>query len=257
MDTVEIVTPSIAIAEKDAMICENGSFTFNVTPGHDSYVWDNNSPTTSASYMTSMGGWHRVRSTLIVDARTVDTTRCMQNDSTYLTIALYPVVDFGNDTTLCADDVLELIAGVTDSLNAYEWSTGDISESITVNPGKKDIMVKVTSQKGCITYDTIAILPCTRSYLLGDIPNTFTPGELDGMNDTWYVPNLSEKYPDARIEIFDRWGRMVWNSDKSPDKKWNGNDMQGRELPMDAYYFIIYINRDGTNPEVGHINLVR
>jgi gliding motility-associated-like protein len=258
LDSVAIESPVLEIAEKNMEICSDGTFTFHATPSYNYYVWDSINSNNN-TYTINSGGMHRVSSSIVIDPWPGDTTRCVLSDSTYLTINIKPVVDLGNDTVLCANDRLMLTAGVSDSLYNYDWSTGDIAESIEIGAGGREYWVKVSSQKGCITYDTINVLACTRSMLLGDIPNTFTPnGDLE--NDEWNVPMLVN-FPDAKVEIYDRWGRMVWNSEKAIHKTdkvgWDGNDLKGNKLPMDGYYYIIYLNREGTTPVVGHINLVR
>ena len=68
-------------------------------------------------------------------------------------------------------------------------------------------------------------------------PNTFTPNG-DGINDVWVIDNI-ENYPLAKIEIFDRWGQLVFRTiGYPPSKRWEGRN-KGKPLPSATYYFVI------------------
>jgi gliding motility-associated-like protein/uncharacterized repeat protein (TIGR01451 family) len=98
------------------------------------------------------------------------------------------------------------------------------------------------------------------------IPTGFSPND-DGIQDTWRITCL-ENYPDARVEIYNRWGNLVFEKDNfgNPDvhgadawwsgyssKKWTfGND----KLPASTYFFILDLN-DGNEPLTGHLFLNR
>ncbi len=79
------------------------------------------------------------------------------------------------------------------------------------------------------------------------IPNLFTPNS-DGHNDTWDF-ELQTDHPEAVIEVFNRWGQLVYKSDKGYIEKWDGKS-NGAPLPEDAYHYFIRENEnklyDGT-----------
>ncbi|MFI5221771.1 MAG: T9SS type B sorting domain-containing protein [Bacteroidia bacterium] len=78
---------------------------------------------------------------------------CWYSDTFNVTTKPYPLVNLGNDTTICSNVNLNLKAG---SLFAnYLWNTGSIANSINVNKAGK-YWVKV-SKNQCTTYDTINI----------------------------------------------------------------------------------------------------
>ncbi|MGC9355486.1 MAG: DUF7507 domain-containing protein, partial [Mariniphaga sp.] len=98
------------------------------------------------------------------------------------------------------------------------------------------------------------------------IPTGFSPNG-DGIQDTWRIKCL-ESYPDARVEIYNRWGNLVFEKDNFGNsdvhgadawwdgyssKKWTfGND----KLPAGTYFFILDLN-DGNEPLTGHLFLNR
>ena len=70
------------------------------------------------------------------------------------------------------------------------------------------------------------------------IPNIFTPSG-NNKNDTWTIPNTGFK--NAHLEIFDRWGIKVYESD-APTISWDGHTYSGKMLSDGTYYFIADID---------------
>ena len=65
-------------------------------------------------------------------------------------------------------------------------------------------------------------------------------------------------FPEAVLDIYDRWGRLVYHAKGlDPLNVWDGKAMSGRELPMDSYYYVIDLHYKGLEPLVGYINIVR
>ena len=85
-----------------------------------------------------------------------------------------------------------------------------------------------------------------------EIPNTFTPNS-DGKNDTW---NLDfSNYTNLKIEIFSRWGNLVWES-TDLIINWDGNSLSGKALPSNTYYYILNLN-NGEKTQNGPVILLR
>jgi gliding motility-associated-like protein len=90
--------------------------------------------------------------------------------------------------------------------------------------------------------------------------NVFSPNG-DGVNDVWLVPK-DYLFPDLEIEIFNRWGSLVWSAKGDEAAKgWNGRTNKGNELPIGTYYYVIKFNiktNDGKwKPINGSITIVR
>jgi gliding motility-associated-like protein len=60
----------------------------------------------------------------------------------------------------------------------------------------------------------------------------------------------------AVLEIFDRWGRLVYRTDNVYEEPWDGKS-KGKILPMDSYYYVLNLNVMNTPPLVGTVNLIR
>ena len=82
------------------------------------------------------------------------------------------------------------------------------------------------------------------------IPNFFTPND-DGENDTWVPENL-EGFPNAQIEVFDRYGRVIVQFGNKGE--WNGT-YNGSLLPTGDYWYTITL--DGGRQFVGNVTLYR
>lgn len=226
--------PSLSL-DKQLSICEGKTTDIIPLGNFDSYQWNNGS--TDKSISVSKEGWYKL---------TASKNGCSTIDSTYLTVVLAPKVYLGRDTTLCNSD-LTLYAG--NDGTSYLWSTGERTNTIMVsniNQGQR-FWVEVENDFGCKSQDTIRIHSC------GKIPNTITPNG-DGDNDTWVYEKFMASNVD--IQIFDRWGRKVFQSKNGlPPGGWDGTS-NGRELPMDSYYYIINLN-DGTGTVKGTITIIR
>ncbi len=99
--------------------------------------------------------------------------------------------------------------------------------------------------------DSFVLKSLNRSCL--NIPTAFTPNG-DGYNDTWVIDNI-QLYPEAVIEIYNRWGELIFRSDKGYDNPWDGT-FRGRELPIDSYYYVIDPGK-GKEPFTGTVTIIK
>jgi gliding motility-associated-like protein len=87
------------------------------------------------------------------------------------------------------------------------------------------------------------------------IPNIVTPNG-DGKNDIWRLDFIDVFFPKAHIEIFNRWGEKIFESD-GYNNAWDGS-YKGNPLPVGAYLFTIDL-KDPKEPEIikGTITLIK
>lgn len=86
-----------------------------------------------------------------------------------------------------------------------------------------------------------------------EIYDTFSPNN-DGANDQWNIGNIN-LYPDAVVQIFDRSGMLVFESE-GDYFGWDGT-YNGKNVPMGVYYFVIDLKTTGRQVRTGSINLIR
>lgn len=75
-------------------------------------------------------------------------------DTFNLTVEAAPIVELGNDTSLCGAQNITLDAGNTGS--TYLWNTGETSQTINTT-GAGTYFVRVTNPTGCEGHDTIVV----------------------------------------------------------------------------------------------------
>ncbi len=114
------------------------------------------------------------------------------------------------------------------------------------------------------------------------IPNGFSPND-DGINDYFvitltcepgsessFAPEFVEKYPNAKIEIFNRWGNLVFEKENfgnidrwgAVSAWWDGTSTSGwtvgnDKLPAATYFYILYFNDGNKEPKAGSVFLNR
>jgi gliding motility-associated-like protein len=132
----------------------------------------------------------------------------------------------------------------------YLWSDGTTSQDLgTAVSGLYS--VTVTDESGCMVTGSVMVNPLNELCL--DIPNAISPNG-DLRNDVWNI-GLRDLYPDMEVKIFNRWGDLIWKSERGYPVPWDGRS-RGEILPIDSYHYIIDLN-NGTRPLLGHITIVK
>jgi len=239
--SVQVSLPTVDLGS-DITICQGEIASVVPTGNYTAHQWHDG--TSTATYYTSTSE----TVTIFVS----DAVGCTAADSVHVIVGEKPPVNLGNDTLLCGTQSMILDAGITGAV--YEWSTGETTQQIEIYPGHQVIWVLVTTESGCITGDTIIIKGCSPEEFFKNIPNGFTPNG-DNVNDYWYFDEAAA-YPDMVIEIFDRWGRLVFRSERGYTNPWDGRSISGKELPMDSYFYVIKLN-DGSKDITGTVTVIR
>ncbi len=148
---------------------------------------------------------------------------------------LYPNVDISGDWSdgIILGESLDLYVNGSPG---YLWSTGETTSLITVSPTNTTYYYvdAYDSQNGCPGSDTI------RVYV--GINDAFSPNG-DGINDVWVIDYLNN-YNNTRVEVYSRWGTLIYSSLTSPNiSNWDGT-YNGLELPVGTYYYIIHLENE-------------
>ena len=92
------------------------------------------------------------------------------------------------------------------------------------------------------------------------IPDGFSPND-DGINDTFVIVNLPELYPRFKLEIYNRYGNILYKGNINTPN-WDGTASQGGlkmggDLPVGVYFFIVEFNDGQRQPLQGRVYLSR
>ncbi|MEO9483823.1 MAG: PKD domain-containing protein [Ekhidna sp.] len=158
------------------------------------------------------------------------------------------MVDLGNDTTICVDEILTLDAGTGD---AFVWNTGQLTQTIDVDTAGT-YWVEVTNSTGCTDFDDIEV---TEYGVVNQLSNQWYFGEQAGIEFTnGPVAILDENNQDAQEGcatisdvngelLFYTNGFTVWN--KEHDVMMNG-DIVGGEVQSAQNSLIMPFGDDQT-----------
>jgi gliding motility-associated-like protein len=151
---------------------------------------------------------------------------------------------------------------------SYEWeftnstNVGKIDTSTMKNPtktydnnGKFPAMLVARNEYGCVdtVFKVIIIDEDVNIY----IPNTFTPND-DGINDTFFMCGVGLKSEGFLMEIYDRWGTLLYSS-RDINKGWDGT-VKGVKAEQGTYVYKLKVycdNGKGKKEFKGHVTLLK
>lgn len=126
----------------DTILCQTNLVLNATVLGNASYSWNTGSPNPQVTINQSGIYWADVTQ-----------SNCTYRDSIVVNFKPYPIVDLGNDTTLCESATLTLNAQNAGS--TFQWLDNSISQTFIASaPGNYYVWV---TTNGCNTKDTIVI----------------------------------------------------------------------------------------------------
>jgi gliding motility-associated-like protein len=110
-----------------------------------------------------------------------------------------------------------------------------------------------------IQYNDTLVLNCKKKEIIlpvAFIPASFTPNG-DGLND-YLTVHFSESVISGSLEIYDRWGRIVYKSEDLSAVRWDGR-VSGGLVPQGVYPYILRYTDSKGLPEFksGQITIIR
>lgn len=137
-----------------AEICEGAIYTMNAGNEGATYLW-NTGATSQTIDATTTGNY------------TVEITNadgCSINTGTELTVHDMPVINLGQDTTVC--DGITLSLDAENEGSSYLWNTGEETQTIEIGT-QGTYIVTVTSVHGCIGQDSFSLTILPQPYVEG------------------------------------------------------------------------------------------
>lgn len=172
---------------------------------------------------------------------------------------------------LCINDnptIMELTLNIseynsnTDNVIWYDAPTGgsSLSSSLLLSYGVTYHAALYDASTGCESSVRLAVTPDVTSCGKIRLPDGFSPNG-DGVNDTYDYNNMDILYPNFEIEIFNRYGNIVYKGSAS-NPRFDGTSNQARtlvkgDLPVGVYFYIFKFNDGENKPEQGRLYLSR
>ena len=191
------------------------------------------------------------------------TDECGQTSENTITLVEADFINPDDPTvTISAQDDPNLDCGMIltaivngNPIEGFMWSTGETSASITVEESGT-YTVTVTANCGKIAESEELNLS------LSDLrfPNIFFPGTTnhEEINSTFGPETDCPNFSDYRLEIFNRWGKRVFETDNLA-VRWSGSqDNSGQRLEEDVYMWQCFYTESGVEQsQKGSITMVR
>ena len=213
-----------------------------------------NATTGSVDLLTSTPGTYSI-------TYTTPGPLCPGSDSYTITIQDNPIVDAGEDVTVCFKNSVTLQATGADS---YTWNNGVMNGMAYLpNLGVTEFIVIGSSTGGCIGTDTVIVTvidDCeNEDEVVFWVPNTFTPDN-DQFNQSFNIVFYSGYDPFSfELTLYNRWGELIWES-HDVNVGWDGTYNNGMKVPDGVYTWKVRFKRiqnDLKETFHGHVNVLR
>ncbi len=226
----------------------------------DSWLWDFGNGDTSTTpdsvaYQYPNAGNYTASLTITINGSPVP-AHTMQ-------VVIYenPVCSFTTDTIRYSSftRIFEDNSASDNELNSFIWRFGDgnsvssennIAEYKYNSEGAYTVWHAVIDDHGCV--DSISqVVTISDIYI---VPNVFTPNG-DGVNDT-FTPTVNGVEVFS-IEIFSRWGNLVFKREGSNQIIWDGSMPDGSKVKPGTYFYIITAqdSQKSYDPETGFVTI--
>lgn len=183
----------------------------------------------------------------------------------FITIHPNPTAEFtfSPNVITTLNSLVQFIDLSFNDVDTWSWNFGENEGSVDQNPvfdydsriGNQVIELEVESIHGCIgsASEIIEI----KNEIIVYAPNAFTP-DGDEHNQTWKVHLTGMDLFDIEIDIYNRWGELVWKS-FDIEVGWDGT-YNGVLVPNGIYTWKLVasdLNTDGKYEHSGHVNILR
>jgi len=271
-----------ALAQVDSVSCDGNAFISANLPDGVTGQWTLNSgigtlqsDSLSATVVTGLG------KELVELTWSLSQDGCPDFSSSTITVEPQLAPDAANDimtvdqgsnqaqAILLANDILTGVPSVTFEFTSEptlgdvtDQGDGDVTYTLTTNlfGPAQDAFGYVICNADCPTLcDSASVeVSIQRDSMEIETPNGITPNG-DGLNDALIFDQLilnPDEYPNNELIIFNRWGDIVFQS-RPYGNDWQGENMDGTNLPDGTYYFILRLDIGGGEIIKGDVTILR
>ena len=155
-------------------------------------------------------------------------------------VAPIPIIQLPDSLVTYRGSTVPLTPGYSGNPVTFQWSPPTFlddpsagSPSAVGIVGDVTYTLAVANATGCTARDTIHITVYEQVW----VPDAFSPNG-DGLNDVWVLSGI-DAFPDARVTIFNRWGQVIYQSDKGYREPFDGT-AGGTNLPAGMYPYTLH-----------------
>lgn len=219
-------------ADAAVVVCQNSSEILAVANTFSTYLW-NTGATTSSITVTTAGNYSVV---------VTNSSGCPAVKNFIVSVSEIPEITSVtvNDFSGSANSIEVNVTGngiFEYSIDGVNFQTSSFFDNVAT--GVYTVIARDIGRCG-FDKEIVSVL---------DYPRFFTPNN-DGVNDTWYIKNLT---PKDKITIFDRFGKALY-SFKGGQPGWNGK-LKNTDLLSTDYWFVLVLDNQKTIK--GHFSLKR
>lgn len=173
VDVMVIALPTI-VASNDTAVCAGNYVTLTANGTAPNFNWTNGVQN-GVAFQPNASQWY------FVSYATPE--GCAANDSVYVTVNQYPIVNAGNDIAVCEGLPFTLQSNGT--ANQYTWS-GNISNNTptTLAAGTYTFILTGNSSAGCTSYDTVQVTVNASPVVNAGVDQTICVGDSVTLNAT-------------------------------------------------------------------------
>lgn len=225
----------------DTIICDKSSYLLTLTPP----------PNTSITWNDGFTGFTKKITANNTYSTIANNIGCLTNNRFTVSSKPLPIVNIGNDTTIC--NTKSVVVSAKYAGASFTWNDNSTDSFLLIKSPNTYWIEALLNQ--CTFRDSIEVKykKCECETV---IPNAFSPNG-DNINDEFVVK--MECIPSLyHITIFNRNGQIMFDS-KDYTKRWNGT-FNGMPLPIATYYYTLtYYNAGLQLPErfSGSITILR
>ena len=223
--------------------CSNKPIQLNaLIKGIDSLKYQWSTDATTASIIARKSGNYWVK---IYDLK----SNLLGSDTVQVTIVTKPRPNLGEDKSICNYESVLISSGCKNTNLNYSWSISDATTpEIYISDMEAGVYtVELTVQTCADTVKSSMVLTINDCNL--KIPNVITPNG-DGRNDKFVIVGL-EHYPGSQLHVFDRNGKIIYES-MDYQNNWDANN-----IPNGVYFYRLQLNDGKKSEKNGTISILR
>ena len=146
-DTINIsVSSTFVNLPPDQLICPGDTFFLDAGNPNASHVWQPGNINSQTLEVSETGKYKVTVS---------DNVGCVKVDSIDIVVDFVPVVDLGEDTTICIGESIQLDAGASNPGTTYSWNFNNASTQTIIVSAPQQYVVVVTTIGNCVASDTM------------------------------------------------------------------------------------------------------